>query len=351
MVILLGTLLHVGTELTASALTFTANNHLARAAEYLKRGDAQAAFAALDAADRALQRSLPFTARPGWRGIETGDVKTYQIWTKVLRTRLDWLKPDPSAESFAAFLSRNKAEYDRTAERFTEVTARGLRLLDRDPFILRDLVQQHLQDANIAVGLANEELLLAATTRAHTAIKALHHFEPFSAEVYLLEADLAAIQGLKAQGIAEAALSAYAEAEVYANRATYIDPTFPEAFVVLATYQNEQVVRGSADTPNLVPKICRNYARAEQLGLALSQDDLLIYATNLFLAGQVSDAIRTGARLEPERRTALKDQVRNIFRVYHRSTAELERTLKLLDAGDLPATPSTVPASPLLDLR
>jgi len=349
-VILLGTLLHVGTELTASALTLSATRHLARAGALLGR-DPQGAFAALDAAERALRRSLPFTARPGWRGMEAGDVKTYQIWTKVLRTRLDWLKPDPTPESFAAFLSRNTAEYDRTATRFAAVTARGLRLLDRDPFILRDLAQQHLQDAKIAVGLADETRLLAATTRAHAAIETLHRFEPFSAEVYLLEADLAGIQGMKAHDNTAAALSAYAEAEVYADRATTIDPTFPEAFAVLAAYQNEQVARGSADTPNLVLAICRNYARAEQLGLALSQEDLLVYATNLFLAGQVSDAIRTGARLEPERRAALKDQVRRIFRVYQRPAAEVERTLTLLDAGEpAPATPPA-PARPLVERR
>ncbi|HOS44437.1 MAG TPA: hypothetical protein PK794_12140, partial [Armatimonadota bacterium] len=234
---------------------------------------------------------------------------------------------------------------------FAAVTARGLRLLDRDPFILRDLAQQHLQDAKIAVGLADETRLLAATTRAHAAIETLHRFEPFSAEVYLLEADLAGIQGMKAHDNTAAALSAYAEAEVYADRATTIDPTFPEAFAVLAAYQNEQVARGSADTPNLVLAICRNYARAEQLGLALSQEDLLVYATNLFLAGQVSDAIRTGARLEPERRAALKDQVRRIFRVYQRPAAEVERTLTLLDAGEpAPATPPA-PARPLVERR
>ncbi|OQA94661.1 MAG: hypothetical protein BWY25_02703 [Chloroflexi bacterium ADurb.Bin222] len=269
----------------------------------------------------------------------------------MLRTRLDWLKPDPTRESFAAFLSRNKAEYDRTYERFTEVTAQGLRRLDRDPFILRDLVQQHLQDAKIAVGMADSERLLAATTRAHTVIEALHTFEPYSAEVYLLEADLAGIQGIAAHDDADAALSAYAEAEVYAYRATTIDPTFPEAFVVLATYQNEQVVRGSTDTPNLVPAICRNYARAEQLGLALREEDRLMYATNLFLAGQVSDAIRVGAQLAPAGRAVLKDQVRRIFRVYKRSAAELERTLTLLDAGGAkPAAPSG-PSSPLLNLK
>jgi hypothetical protein len=83
----------------------------------------------------------------------------------------------------------------------------------------------------------------------------------------------------------------------------------------------------------------------------MRQEDLLIYATNLFLAGQVADAIEIGAQLEPERRTALKEQVRRIFRIYQRPSAELERTLQRLDAGDAPATPSTVPTSPLLDLR
>jgi hypothetical protein len=347
LVIGLGTLLHTGAEVAAAGITLQAATHLSKAVT-LAQEDPKSAFTAAVAAEQTLQRSLAFTAQPDLRrGVRVGDVRTYEIWTEILRAQLELLKPAPTREGFEAFHKFNKRKYDETYGRFMDVSARGLQLLDRDPTILRTRIRQFQLDAKLATGTADEEALRSAMTLAHEDIEQLHAFEPTSAEIYLLAAEMAALQATAKDANLDLALSYYAEAQVQAYRATELDPTFAEAYTLLAMYQNEQVVRGSPDTPNLVPAICENYIRAERLGLHLGQADRMVYATNLFLAGRVREAIAQGTQLDPALRASLKAQVRTIYRIYKRPTAELERTLKLLDADEAALT---APAGPLENL-
>lgn len=391
-----GTLLHVLFEVVAASLTLQAMQHSALAKATVYKNPA-VAYREFRAAEDCLARSRFFTVAPDLRGVVWyGDVKTYEVWADICYNELQMLQPDP--ETFGQMDKSYEQRYLLAQGHFKDSAQRGLRMIDRDYYILRFQVNKYLLDAEISQRFNDEEGLRIAKADFEAVWTKLHDFEPNSAEVDLTYSSLqkvlgnaaydrlnlairqanlfdaklaktsgAAAQALQAQLAAlqdtmtverNAALSYYSEAQAYADIATRKDGTFPEAFAQLAYVQYRQTELFSPDTQALINNICDNYARAEQLKLTLSQDDLFAYAKTLFLYGldpiyrveqistvdTITSAIEHAKELEPAQRAALITRVSMYYRLYRRAPAELQAVLTELNIpAPKPPSPSPLP--------
>jgi hypothetical protein len=149
---------------------------------------------------------------------------------------------------------------------------RGLRVLDRESFLLRLLFADYLASADLPAAERIGQLLL--------------RYEPNSAEVHLQYTDLLEYQRANARG------------ERHARQAACLDPTNPLAWMTLAHFQYAQLVLADLYLPTHAEVVCTNYRRAARLNpRALTSLHRMEYTLALVLAQRLPDAIREGRHL------------------------------------------------------
>lgn len=208
----------------------------------------------------------------------------------------------------------------QTQQAMLDAGKQTLQLMDREAAVLRLLVMMYTKSDK--PGDLQE---------ARQLVNRLESYEPMSAEVCLIAADLAEREGNLDTAINEV------------NRAIELDPTFSTAWAKLAHMKNEQVKRQDPNGEQLLHDVCAHYEKAMALGLELQPSDRLEYTTALLLLQREKAAINAA---RPLRGTSqfndLLDKIKIIYKIYKRA-ADGDRVIREMQGNATPP-PSAPPA-------
>ena len=218
----------------------------------------------------------------------------------------------------------------------------GLALMERDPLLLRYMVMEYAATGKDEY-LAKGDALIAKLLR----------FEPHSSEVRVIQGELL----LQEKKIGEALGVLY--------KAQELDPTFKEVYAKLAhdrqllvqqTETNiDKLAKEKKSTPEkalamkktqmmpMIKKVIGDYAKAEELGLDLLSFDRVMYAIDLFMAGEVEKGIEEGVKLHetgsPDDFKQLCRALPAIYQFTGRPNAEFQRVMAQVNPPPAPAAP------------
>jgi len=282
------------------------------------------------------EQALP-SCQAALRSIQTGaelsfenEYTTYQmlflgyrnlmnIWVDRFNQSIDSRSKMDQQENFTEFQKTRATMYD--------MGRRSLALMDRDPMVLRFMIMEHNSDMGMELahdGSVKEDEL----SEAQQLVQRLKKAEPMSSEVCLVAADFYELKGDIQQAVAEA------------NNATQLDPTFADAWARLAHMKNDLVVQHDPNSDKIVEDVCTFYRKSLDLGVTLTDQHRMEYATSLFLLSRKNiayekEGIEEGRPLRSNREVfnQLKDKVRIIYKVYSKA-ADGERVIHALEADN-----------------
>jgi len=261
---------------------------------------------------------------------------------------------------------------EKARSKMFEAGEEGIRLMDRDPLMLRYMIMEYA-----AAGTPD------ALKRGEVLIDKLLRYEPHSSEVRVIQSELHLQEGqlhakrhedlLKAGKKEEAEL----EQSQYGDRinaalkdleiAKTLDPTFREVYAKIAhdmqlkvqiIEQKQYSTNPAADLekkrkiiPPMIQQVVNNYATAESMGLALMPFDRLMYAIDLFMMGNIEKGIDQGLQLRdqgPDDFKTLCEKLPLVYQFTGRPQAEFQRVMAQLKTPPPPQPSAEQPNPPAM---